>query len=97
MITFIGADRIPVRDMHKGETVERRIGVYIFDKTFPTLDCANLCPHPLYIPLPQAMLNKYVTDKRGCPPCRLACPARAITSNNFSTEQIMAEIEGVLV
>ena len=51
----------------------------------------------LYIPFPQAVLNKYVTDKRGCPPCRFACPTEAITSTNFTTEQIMAEIEGVLV
>jgi len=29
VITFTGEDRTPVRDMHKGETVECRIGVYI--------------------------------------------------------------------
>ncbi|HEX78131.1 MAG TPA: FAD-dependent oxidoreductase [Dehalococcoidia bacterium] len=29
----------------------------------------------IYIPFPQAVPNKYVVDKRGYPPCRVACPA----------------------
>jgi heterodisulfide reductase subunit A len=52
-------------------------------------ECAKVCPVELnsefdenlgkrkatYIPFPQAIPNKYVIDKRGYPPCRVACPA----------------------
>jgi heterodisulfide reductase subunit A len=34
---------------------------------------------------------------KGCGVCAAACPSAAITSKHFTTEQIMAEIEGVLV
>jgi heterodisulfide reductase subunit A len=34
---------------------------------------------------------------KGCGVCAAACPSGAITSKHFTTEQIMAEIEGVLV
>ena len=34
---------------------------------------------------------------KGCGTCAAACPSGAITSKHFTTEQIMAEIEGVLV
>ncbi len=52
-------------------------------------ECATVCPVEVesefneglgkrkaaYIPFPQAVPNKYVIDKRGYPPCRVACPA----------------------
>jgi len=52
-------------------------------------ECAKVCPVELnsefdenlakrkatYIPFPQAIPNKYTIDKRGYPPCRVACPA----------------------
>jgi len=52
-------------------------------------ECAKVCPIELksefdqnlgkrkaiYIPFPQAIPNKYTIDKRGYPPCRVACPA----------------------
>ena len=52
-------------------------------------ECAKACPVELnsefdenlgkrkaaYIPFPQAIPNKYTIDKRGYPPCRVACPA----------------------
>ena len=52
-------------------------------------ECAKGCPvevksefeeglskrKAIYIPFPQAVPNKYVVDKRGYPPCRVACPA----------------------
>jgi len=52
-------------------------------------ECAKVCPVELnsefdenlgkrkatYIPFPQAIPNKYIIDKRGYPPCRVACPA----------------------
>jgi heterodisulfide reductase subunit A len=34
---------------------------------------------------------------KGCGTCVAACPSGAITGRHFTTEQIMAEIEGVLV
>jgi heterodisulfide reductase subunit A len=34
---------------------------------------------------------------KGCGVCAAACPSAAIISKHFTTEQIMAEIEGVLV
>jgi len=34
---------------------------------------------------------------KGCGTCVAACPSRAITHRHFTTEEIMAEIEGVLV
>ena len=52
-------------------------------------ECTNICPVELvsefdeglskrkaiYIPFPQAVPNKSAIDKRGYPPCRVACPA----------------------
>jgi heterodisulfide reductase subunit A len=52
-------------------------------------ECAKVCPVEVdsefnerlgkrkatYIPFPQAIPNKYVIDRRGYPPCRVACPA----------------------
>jgi heterodisulfide reductase subunit A len=52
-------------------------------------ECAKVCPVEVnsefnenlgkrkatYIPFPQAIPNKYTIDKRGYPPCRVACPA----------------------
>ncbi|GAI20571.1 unnamed protein product, partial [marine sediment metagenome] len=34
---------------------------------------------------------------KGCGVCMAACPSSAIASDYFTSEQIMAEIEGVLV
>jgi len=34
---------------------------------------------------------------KGCGVCVAACPSGAIANKHFTTEQIMAEIEGVLV
>jgi heterodisulfide reductase subunit A len=34
---------------------------------------------------------------KGCGTCAAACPSGAITARHFTTEQIMAEIEGILV
>jgi len=34
---------------------------------------------------------------KGCGVCVAACPSGAITGKHFTTEQIMAEIEGVLI
>jgi heterodisulfide reductase subunit A len=34
---------------------------------------------------------------KGCGTCVAACPSSAITQRHFTTEQIMAEVEGMLV
>ncbi|HEX9976505.1 MAG TPA: 4Fe-4S dicluster domain-containing protein, partial [Dehalococcoidales bacterium] len=34
---------------------------------------------------------------KGCGVCVAACPSAAITGKHFTTDQIVAEIEGVLV
>ncbi|GAH42689.1 unnamed protein product, partial [marine sediment metagenome] len=34
---------------------------------------------------------------KACGTCVVACPSAAITGRHFTTEQIMAEIEGILV
>ncbi|NIN68285.1 MAG: hypothetical protein GTO63_26975, partial [Anaerolineae bacterium] len=34
---------------------------------------------------------------KGCGTCAAACPAEAILSRHFTTQQIMSQIEGVLV
>ncbi len=52
-------------------------------------ECVQVCPievksefdeglgkrKAVYIPFPQAVPNKYTIDKKGYPPCRVACPA----------------------
>jgi heterodisulfide reductase subunit A len=59
------------------------------DKCTGCGECANVCPvevpaefelgmanrKAIYRPFPQAVPNKFVIDKRGYPPCRVACPA----------------------
>ena len=60
--------------------------------------CVDLCPYKAI---------SFVADKevsrinealcKGCGVCVAACPSGVITGKHFTTEQIMAEIEGVLV
>jgi heterodisulfide reductase subunit A len=60
--------------------------------------CIDLCPYKAI---------SFITDKevsrinevlcKGCGVCVATCPSGAITGKHFTTEQIMAEIEGVLV
>jgi len=59
------------------------------DKCTGCGECANVCPvevpaefelgmanrKAIYRPFPQAVPNKFIVDKRGYPPCRVACPA----------------------
>jgi heterodisulfide reductase subunit A len=59
------------------------------DKCTGCSECANVCPvevpnefdlglgqrKAIYRPFPQAVPNAFAIDKRGYPPCRVACPA----------------------
>jgi heterodisulfide reductase subunit A len=60
--------------------------------------CVDLCPYKA-ISFDEekkvARVNEAVC--KGCGVCVAACPSGAITGKHFTTEEIMAEIEGVLV
>ena len=70
--------------------VKKKASFVDWSKCTGCSECAKVCPVELnsefnenlgkrkatYIPFPQAIPNKYTIDKRGYPPCRVACPAR---------------------
>jgi len=60
--------------------------------------CNLLCPYNA-ISYDEAKKVSRVNDVlcKGCGTCVAACPSAAITQKHFTTEQIMAEIEGVLI
>ncbi len=69
--------------------IRKKARYVIEDKCTGCGECSKVCPvelenefdeglsqrHAIYIPFPQAVPNKSVIDKRGYPPCRIACPA----------------------
>ena len=60
--------------------------------------CLDLCPYKAIIfddVKKLANINEALC--KGCGTCAAACPAGAIVSNHFTTEQILAEVEGVLI
>ncbi|MFC1937662.1 4Fe-4S binding protein [Chloroflexota bacterium] len=60
--------------------------------------CSNLCPYKAILFDEEKMVSRVNKALcKGCGVCVAACPSGAITGNNFTTEQIMAEIEGILV
>jgi len=60
--------------------------------------CVNLCPYgAISFDEEKAVCCTNEALCKGCGTCAAACPSGAITSKHFTTEQIMAEIEGVLV
>jgi heterodisulfide reductase subunit A len=77
---FIGNFRVRIKNKSRYIDVNKCTGCG---------ECAKVCPVELnsefdenlgkrkatYIPFPQAIPNKYTIDKRGYPPCRVACPA----------------------
>ena len=79
-------------------STEATIAVIDEDKCSGCRICNNLCPYTAI---------SFIEDKhvsrinealcKGCGACVAACPSAAIKQKHFTTEQIMAEIEGVLV
>ncbi|MFW6118474.1 MAG: FAD-dependent oxidoreductase, partial [Chloroflexota bacterium] len=77
---YIGNFRVKIRNKSRYIDVSKCTGCG---------ECSKVCPVELnsefdenlgkrkaiYIPFPQAIPNKYTIDKRGYPPCRVACPA----------------------
>jgi len=60
--------------------------------------CVDLCPYKA-ISFDEEKKVAHINEAvcKGCGVCVAACPSGAITGRHFTSEQIMAEIEGVLV
>jgi heterodisulfide reductase subunit A len=60
--------------------------------------CNELCPYSAITFIEDKKVSR-VNDAlcKGCGACVAACPSSAITHKNFTDQQIMAEIEGILV
>ncbi len=60
--------------------------------------CIDLCPYKA-ITFEEAKKIAAINEAlcKGCGTCAAACPAGAIVSKHFTTEQILAQVEGVLI
>jgi heterodisulfide reductase subunit A len=80
--------------------VEIEAAIAVIDEEFCSgcRICNDLCPFKA-ISFDEEKKVSSVNEAvcKGCGVCVAACPSSAITGKHFTTEQIMAEIEGVLV
>ena len=60
--------------------------------------CLELCPYKA-ITFDDVKKLAYINEAlcKGCGTCAAACPSGAIVSQHFTTEQILAQVEGVLI
>jgi heterodisulfide reductase subunit A len=60
--------------------------------------CLALCPYKA-ISFIDAKKISSINEAlcKGCGTCAAACPSGAIVSKHFTTEQILAQVEGVLI
>ena len=60
--------------------------------------CNLLCPYNAITFIEEKKVSRINEALcKGCGTCVAACPSGAITHNHFTTEEIIAELEGVLV
>jgi len=78
--------------------IEAAIAVIDEEKCSGCKICSDLCPYGA-ISFDEEKLVSRVNEAlcKGCGVCVAACPSGAIKGKHFTTEQIMAELEGVLV
>jgi len=85
--------------IHKGK-VEIEATTAVVDEEYCSgcKVCVELCPYKA-ISFDEEKKVSTINEAlcKGCGVCVATCPAGAITGKHFTTEQIMAEIEGVLV
>ena len=83
--------------LDKGEvTISPATAVVDEDLCSACKTCISLCPYTAITFLEEenvANINEALC--KGCGTCVAACPAGAITGRHFTTEQIMAQIEGL--
>ncbi|MDY6878578.1 MAG: 4Fe-4S binding protein, partial [Chloroflexota bacterium] len=83
--------------LDKGEvTISPQVAVVDEDLCSACKTCIVLCPYTAISFIEEenvARVNEALC--KGCGTCVAACPAGAITGRHFTTEQIMAQIEGL--
>jgi heterodisulfide reductase subunit A len=77
---YIGNFKVKVRKNARYIDIKKCTGCSECEKVCPVevpseYDCQLSQRKAIYRPFPQAVPNKYTIDKRGHPPCRVACPA----------------------